>query len=94
MAVSLNAVAAISRAVADEQNSNVERITVASVSAEANRVELLVTLAAHPFEARRVLLNLDRKEPVAFERQLRAKLHRVLNPVRPAFGLVSRKRQE
>jgi hypothetical protein len=94
MSVSLDAVVAISRAVAAEENPNVERITVASASAEANRVELLVTLAQHLFEPHRVLLNLDRKEPAAFERQLRAKLQQVLNPPRSTLGLVSRERPD
>jgi hypothetical protein len=93
MSVSLDAVAAISRAVAADEDRKVERITVASVSAEANRVELLVILAPPAFEPRRVLLNLNRKEPVAFERQLRAKLHEVLNPRRSALALVSREQQ-
>lgn len=77
MPLSLDVVARISRSVAAEQGPHVERITVASTSAEARRVELLVTLAPWPFQPRRLLLNLSRNEPVAFERQLRAKLHEV-----------------
>jgi len=90
MPVSLDLVVAISRAVAAEEGLNVQLITVASTSAEAHRVELLVTLMRIPFEPRRVLLNLSRKEPAIFERQLRAKLHEVWNPARPTLGLVSR----
>lgn len=76
MPVSLDVVAQISRAVAAEHNPYVERIAIASTSAEAHRVELLVTLGRHP-EQRRLLLNLSREEPAAFERQLRAKLFEV-----------------
>ena len=75
MAVSLDLVVAISQAVAAEESLNVQLITVASTSAESQRVELLVTLGRHPSELRRILLNLSRKEPATFERQLRAKLH-------------------
>ena len=77
MSVSLDMVTAISRAVAAEEGLDVQRITVASTDAEAHRVELLVTLVRPPFEPRRVLLNLSRKEPAAFERQLRAKLYEI-----------------
>ena len=77
MPVSLDVVAQISRAVAAEQNPQIERITVASTSAEAHRVELLVTLGRSPFEQRRLLFNLSRKESATFERQLRAKLEEV-----------------
>ena len=92
MLVSLDLVEAISRAVAAEENMGVERVTVASTSAEAHRVELLVTLVRHPFERCRVLLNLSREEPVAFEQQLRAKLHEMRSPLPRALGLVSRPR--
>jgi len=74
MPVSLDVVTQISRAVAAEQNPHVEGITVASTSADAHRVELLVTLGRSPFEQRRLLLNLSRTESTTFERQLRAKL--------------------
>ena len=90
MSVSLDLVMAISRAVAVEEGLNVQGITVASSNAEAHRVELLVTLVRLPFESRRVLLNLSRKEPAIFERQLRAKLHEIWNPPLPTLGLVSR----
>jgi hypothetical protein len=76
MPVSLDVVAEISRAVA-AQNPNIERITVASTSAEGHRVELLVTLGQYPFEQRHLLLNLSRKESAIFERQLRARLQEV-----------------
>ena len=89
MPVSLDLVEAISQAVAAEEGLNVQRITVASTSAESHRVELLVTLG-HPSELRRILLNLNRKEPATFERQLRAKLHEFWNPPSPTLGLVSR----
>lgn len=92
MPVSLDVVAAISRAVAADEHLHVELITVASTSAEAHRVELLVTLVRRPFEPCRLLLNLSRKEPAAFERQLRAKLRAVRNPARPALDLVSKPR--
>ena len=77
MSVSLDMVAQISRAVAAEQPKDVERITVASTSAESDRVEVLVKLAENLFEPRHLLLNLSRKEPATFERQLRAKLQEV-----------------
>ena len=86
MLVSLDLVEKISRAVAAEQNPHVERITIASTSAEAHRVELLVTLGQYPFEQRRFLLNLSRKEPAAFERQLRAKLLEVRCLFRPPLS--------
>jgi hypothetical protein len=76
MPVSLDVVAEISRAVA-AQNPYIERITVASTSAEGHRVELLVTLGQYPFEQRHLLLNLSRKESAIFERQLRARLQEV-----------------
>jgi hypothetical protein len=90
MSVSLDLVTAISRAVAAEEGLDVQLINVASTNAEAHRVELLMTLARPSFEPRRVLLNLSRKEPAAFERQLRAKLHEIWNPPRPALGVVPR----
>jgi hypothetical protein len=77
MPVSLDLVEKISRAVAAEQNPHVEHITIVSTSAEAHRVELLVTLGRAPLEQRRFLLNLSRHEPAAFERQLRAELFEV-----------------
>ncbi len=92
MLVSLDLVEAISRAVAAEANTDVERITVASTSAEAHRVELLVTLVRRPYERCRVLLNLNREEPAAFEQQLRAKLHEIRSPLPRSLGLVTRPR--
>jgi hypothetical protein len=77
MSVSLDLVTSISRAVAAETGLDVQLITVASANAEAHRVELLITFVRPSFEARRILLNLSRKEPAAFERQLRAKLYEI-----------------
>jgi hypothetical protein len=74
MPVSLDDVAMISGAVAAEQSPHVDRITVASTCAESHRVELLVVLGQSPYEQHRLMLNLSRKEPAGFERQLRAKL--------------------
>jgi hypothetical protein len=77
MSLSLDVVAQITRAVAAEQSPHVERITIASTSGEHERVEVLVTLVQHGYTRRRVMLNLSRKEPAAFERQLRARLNEV-----------------
>jgi hypothetical protein len=77
MSLSLDVVAQITRAVAAEQSPHVERIIIASTSGEANRVELLVTLAQYGCVRRRLMLNLSRKEPAVFERQLRARLDEV-----------------
>jgi hypothetical protein len=85
MPVPLDVVATISGAVAAE-HPPVERITIASTNAGAHRVELLVILRPYPFEPRRLLLNLSRKDPAAFERQLRAKLNEIHRPFRPALS--------
>jgi len=77
MSLSLDVVAQISGAVAAEQGPHVERITIASTSGEDDRVELLVTVAQYGYARRRLMLNLSRKEPAAFERQLRARLDEV-----------------
>jgi hypothetical protein len=78
MSLSLDVVAQITRAVAAEQSPHVERITIASTSGDGDRVELLVTLAQYGRNVRRYLmLNLSRKEPAAFERQLRTRLDEV-----------------
>lgn len=92
MPVSLDVIAQISRVVAAETDL-VDLIIVASTSAEANRVELLVTLARRDIHSRRVLLNLSRREPAVFERQLRARLHELRGGFRPTLGLVPRPRQ-
>jgi hypothetical protein len=86
MPVSLEEIASISGAVAAEENPSVERITIASTSAEAHRVELLVIIGRYPFEQRRHLLNLRRKDPAAFERQLRAKLNEIGRQSGPTLG--------
>jgi hypothetical protein len=80
MPVSLDMVTEISRAVAAEQEEDVERVTIASTSAEADRVELLVTPGPHPWESRRFMLNLSRRPPITFERQLRARLQELRRP--------------
>jgi hypothetical protein len=77
MSLSLDVVAQITRAVAAEQSPHVERIVIASTSGEGSRVESLVTLAEYGCVRRDLMLNLSRKEPAVFERQLRARLDEV-----------------
>ena len=77
MSISLDVVAQITRALAAKAGPDVTQITIASASADTHRVELLVTLARSPFEPRRVMLNLSRRDRVIFERQLWAQLQQV-----------------
>ena len=78
MTVPLDVVAQITRSVAAEHDPRIDVVVVASTSPDGHRVEVLVTLPGIDVERSRLLLNLSRHEPAAFERQFRAKLKEAL----------------
>jgi len=87
MAVSLDDVAQISRAVVAEAGFDVSLVTVASSSADAHRVELLVTLGRSPQERRQFLLNLSRQGAAIFEQSYGRRSRNSWSPSRPVERL-------
>ena len=76
--VSLEAVARISRAVALEHGRALNVVGVTSTDADAERVELLITIEGCHNEPCRFVVNVNRGERDEFEVALRAKLSQAL----------------
>lgn len=76
MSLTVDDVLAISRHVAAEFGDAVNVDAVASNQVAAGRIELLLTIGGS--EPTRLLLNLERNNPPAFERTLRTKLKKAL----------------
>jgi hypothetical protein len=74
MALSLDMVTEISRAVVAEQTPALQVVNVASSDGGSGRVELLITVVGCHAEPCRLLLNLSRMEQRRFEHDLRIKL--------------------
>lgn len=61
-----------------EHGRGLDLVSVASTEAGSGRVELLITVAGCHREPCRLLLNVTRADPAAFERELRSKLAQAL----------------
>jgi len=76
--LSIDMVTALSREVAAEYDSRLEVIGVAASAGESSRVEVFVTVRGCHQDPCVLMVNLNRQGHQAFERDLRAKLHRAL----------------
>ena len=72
MALTLSSVAQLSRDVVDERFPDVFLAGVLSGTGDSNRVEVILTVAGD--NQHRLMLNLTRVDPAAFERELEGKL--------------------
>lgn len=78
MALSLDAITDISRAVVLRHDHDIEVIGVTSTEGGSNRVELLLALSGCHDEPCRIVLNINRVDAGEFERDLRSKLDEAL----------------
>jgi hypothetical protein len=78
MSVNLDRITEISRAVAVEHFPTLEIVGVTSGDGGSDRVEILATITGCHQDPCRVVVNVSRAEPDAFERELRTKLHEAL----------------
>jgi hypothetical protein len=78
MPVDLDTLAALSRAVVNEQRPGLDVVTVTTTEGGIARAEVLVTIAGCHTEPCRFLINVSRADDAQFEREFRSKLREAL----------------